>query len=118
MPLVTICALPPPEPSRIDTMLGAVVRAVASTLERRPEDVWARFEAVTHAHSGDGRERWDAQHPIVTVTTRKQPHDVVERTLRAVTDAVAAGFGIEQEAVWGRWVTLVDDTVFSNGKLT
>lgn len=118
MPLVTISAVPPPEPSRVDGMLDEVVRATATALGREPADIWARFESISHAHAGEVRECWNAQHPIVTVSTREQPRDVVERTLRAVAGAVAIGLEIDPDAVWGRWVTLPAGSVLSDGKLT
>ena len=117
MPLVTIVAVPPPD-SGAARMLADVVEAAAAALSRDPADVSARFVAAAAAVTGTDVETAADQNPTVTVTTRAQPPETVERTLKAVAAAVASALSIEPGRVWARWDTLQPGTVLADGAMS
>jgi hypothetical protein len=115
VPLVTILALAPHDPARVEATLDAAVEALAGVLERSVDDVWARFVAVERSVAGRGRERPEEQHPVVHVLARPQAPERVERALLAVARAVAGGLGVGERDVWARWVDLAPGMVLADG---
>jgi len=113
VPLVTVVALPPTH--GVEDLLAGVVTAAADALGRPGADVWARFVPAAGAVAGTDVETRASQHPVVTVTTRPQPPEVVERTLRAVAGAVAHSLLLDPSHVWARWDQLADGTVLADG---
>lgn len=117
MPVVTITALPPDDPDRIDATLAGVVSELATALATVPSNVWAHFVPVAALREGGSAPGQLEYHPIVTVLANPRPDEAVSRGLHAVASAVASGLGIKRENVWVHWVDLPQGRVFGGGEV-
>lgn len=117
MPVVTVQALPPDNPSQIDLTLTKVVSELTAALDTAPNNVWVNFIPMAALREGNkipGRKEY---HAIVTVLANPRPEEVVSQGLQAAARAVASGLGVKLENVWVYWVDLPRGRVFADGEV-
>ncbi len=117
MPVVTIQALPPSDPTQIGTLLAGVSSELTTALSTVPSNVWVNFTPMAAVSEGDGTAENTDYHPIVTVLANPRPEESVQQGLQAVAKAVAAGLKVKLESVWVHWVDLTPGRVFWDGKI-
>ena len=118
MPVVTIHALPPDEPAKIELTLQRVVSDLSSALQSVPGNVWANFTPMAAVREGDAPDGRRDYHLVVTVRANPRPQAQVDRGLEAVAKAVSAGLGVPLERVWVHWMPLEGGRVFANGAVS
>ncbi len=116
MPLVTVSAIVSGG-TPVEVILKGVAESLAGSLGRPVADVWVRLAPLGAATSGSSVETVEAQHPTFELTTAALGLEREEAALRAVATALADGFGVPLEDVWGRFVALEPGRLISRGTI-
>lgn len=96
MPVVRIRALPQPSVD-LRAVSAAVATALAAELGEDPRGTWATWETVeayTEGSVAPTEQPRDTHPPLVTVTARGRPPEVVTRMLRCVGDTLVRELGL------------------------
>lgn len=118
MPVITIHALSPGEPGRIERCLETVAAAVAAAVGRAPDQVWVYWCAVEQAWVGGGLRGFRGHCPVVTVRAREgRPAQAKALALEAAAQAVAQALELPLEDVWVHWVDVPEGLVYAGGAL-
>jgi hypothetical protein len=102
VPVVRVRALPQPT-ADLRAVVSALATALASELAEDPRGTWATWETV-EAYAEGGvtlvEQPRDTHPPLVTVTARTRPPEVIERMLRCVGDTLVRELGLEAANVF------------------
>ena len=116
MPIVTVHALPPADPARVERCLSALIEALAIALQQDQQGVWAQWVDVQTMHTGTERRSIESHCPVVIIRARAGRHGgVIQAGLRAAAEATSAALGLPLEDVWVHWEELRTGRVFAGG---
>ena len=116
MPLVTVSALLPGA-APTAPILAEIARRLAASLDRPIDDVWVRLVPLAGATAGEDDEAAGGHHPTFELVTGSLGAEREASALVAVASAVAAGFGVPPEDVWGRFVAIEPGRLISGGRV-
>lgn len=118
MPVVTIQALRPLDPARIDRLFQEVPSALAAALACAESEVWVYWQPVEAASVGPDRRPYAGHCPVVTIRARAwRPDAHVRSGMEAAAKAVSSALGLPLEDTWVHWLEIPAGRVFSGGQV-
>lgn len=116
MPIVTVHALPPPDPAAVGRCLTALTIGLAGALQQPTQSVWAQWIDVHTMHTGTTPRAFAGHCPVVVIRARAGRHGgVIQAGLRAVAEATATTLDVPLEDIWVHWEELRPGRVFAGG---
>lgn len=116
MPVVTVHALPSPDPADLSRLLEQVPVRLAAALGQAPRTVWVHVVPSVAMSVGPEPRAFEGHCPQVVVRARSgRAGEVVQAGLRATAEAVADALSLPVEDVWVHWVDIKPGRVFAGG---
>lgn len=116
MPVITIHAPPPSDPTAVERCLAASTAALSAALQQDPRGTWAQWVDVRAMQVGTESRECRGHCPQVVIRARAGRHGgVLQAGLKATAEAVATALDVPLEDVWVHWVEMQPGRVFAGG---
>jgi hypothetical protein len=116
MPVITIHALPPPDPKAVGRCLASATAALSAALQQDRRGTWAQWVDVRAMQVGAEPRTWRGHCPQVVIRARAGRHGaVLQAGLKATAEAIATALDLPLDDVWVHWVEIQPGRVFAGG---